>query len=90
MSSGGECGGEGWVLTGGVGPLYLWFSSGLVSALSSSGILSLSMREKITVGCASLTSSPSAALFVSSSSLICPTRSGVLVDLVGEFSAYLT
>ena len=60
VSSRGDCVGEGWVLTSGVATLSWWFSSGLVSALASSVILSLSVREKITVGCAITLSSPSA------------------------------
>ena len=87
VSSGGECGGEGWALTSGVAPLSWWFSGGSVSALASSRISNLSMREKSTVGHAIASSLPSVNSFISSSSLMCPTRSGVLDELVGDFSA---
>ena len=45
--SGGECGGEGWMLTGSVTPLSWWFSGGLVSASANSKMFELiSVEEK--------------------------------------------
>ena len=84
MSSRGECGGEGCVLTGGVVTLSWWFSGGLASASLSSGISSSLMQEKNTVGRAIALSLPSTTLCIYSSSLMCPTRSSVLSVLVGE------
>ena len=87
MYSRSECGGEGWVLTGGVAPLSWCFSDGSVSAFSSSVISSSSMRDKSTVGCEIFTSSPSETSCISSSFLVCPAISDVLAGFMGEFSA---
>ena len=88
--SGGDCSGDGWVLTGDVAPLYWRFWGRLVSSLASSGISSSSMWEKSTVGRLMASISPSKNLCIASSFLVCPTRSGVLSGLVSEFSANLT
>ena len=52
VSSGGECGGEGWVLNSGMAPLSWWFSGRSVAALVSSVISSLLVQDKSTFGCA--------------------------------------
>ena len=90
VSSGGECGGGCWVLTGGVSTLSWWFYVGSVSASASSGILILSVWEKITVGRAVASISPSKTSSIASSFLMCPARSYVLAGIVGDFSSNLT
>ena len=87
MSSGGDCGGDVWVLTGGVAPLSWRFSCWSVLALASSGILSLLVWEKSTVGRVMALISPSETSCIASSSLMCPVSSGVLEDILGEFLA---
>ena len=76
---------DGWVPTGGVAPLSWRFLGGLVLASVSSRISSSSVREKTTVGRTMASISPSEISCIVSSSLMCPSRSGVLADLVGEF-----
>ena len=83
----GECGREGWVLTVGVASWSWWFSGGSVLASLSSRISSSSMRGEITVDCANSIISHSATSCISSSSMMCTTRSSKLDRLVGEFSA---
>ena len=61
----------------------------LVSALERSEILSSSVWEKSTVGQMMASISPSETLCIVSSSLMCPSRSGVLAELVGDFLADL-
>ena len=78
------------MLTGGVAPLFWWFSDGLVSALVSSGISISLVWEKITIGREIFSSSPSATSCISSSSMMCSARSSVLAGLVGGFLANLT
>ena len=85
VSYGGECDGEGWLLTNGMVSLSWWFYGGLLSELARSRILSSLVREKITFGCAIASILPSATSCISSSSLIYPARSGVLSVIVGEF-----
>ena len=87
FSSNVECGEYGWVLTGGVAPLSWRFWGDLVLALASSGILNSSLWEKSNVGQTMVSISPSKTSCIVSSSLVCPSRSGVLAKLVGEFSA---
>ena len=87
MSSRGECGRDGWVLTSGVAPFSWRFSDRLVSALASSGIPRSSLWDKSTYGRIMASISPSKTSFIISSFLMCPVRSGVLAKLVGEFSA---
>ena len=71
--------------TCGVAPLFWRFSSGSVSASSISGSSSSLMQEKSIVGRVSSTSSLSATSCISSISLMCPVRSGVLARIVSEF-----
>ena len=66
-------------------PLTWRYSGGSVSALTISVILSSSVWWEITVGWTLASVYPSKTSFYISSSLMCPLRSGVLVDLVGEF-----
>ena len=87
MSYGGKCNMEGWVLTGGMAPLFWWFSGGSVSLSASSVIPSSSVWEKNTVGCAIASSSSSATSCISSSLLVCTASSGVLAGLVSEVSS---
>ena len=86
-SSRGECSGDGWVLTGNVATLSWWFSNWSVLASSRSGNSSLTMRDKIIIGPASLTSLLSVTSCISSTSLTCLSRSYLLAGIVGEFSA---
>ena len=86
-SSGNKCGGEGWVLTGGVASLSWRFLGGLVSALAISGILSSLVWEKSTVGRAIASILSSATSCIYSSFLIRPARYGMMAGLKGEFLA---
>ena len=85
VSSGGECGGDGWVLTGGMAPLSCRFLGGLVSASTSSIISNSLVWEIITVGRAMALISPSETSCIAFSLLMCPARFGVLAGLVGGF-----
>ena len=75
------------MLTGGVAPLYWRFLGGLVSVSASSVILSSLLWLKNTVGQMMASISPSKTSCIVSSLLMCPTSSGVLAGLVGDFSA---
>ena len=90
VSSRGECGDNGWVPIYGMAPLSWRFSDGLVSASTSSGILSSSVWENSTVGWTMTSISPIETSCIIFCFLICPARSGVLAELKGEFSVDLT
>ena len=80
----GECYEDIWVPTGGMAPLSWRFWVGLVLASVISGISSSLVWVKITVGWMVTPISPSDTTCIISSSLMCPARSSVLDDLVGN------
>ena len=90
VSSRGEYDEDGWVPTGGVVPWSLRFLGGLVLASASSGISISLVWEKSTIGQTMVPISPSETLCIVSSSMMCPSRSGVFDKLVSEFSSDLT
>ena len=69
----------------GMAPLSWWFLVRLVSALASSGILSLLVWVKSTVGQTIASISSTKTSCIVSSLLMCPERSGVMAEIMGEF-----
>ena len=86
----GECVEDGWVPSGGVATLSWRVLVELVLLLASYIISNLLVWLKITIGRTMASISSAEISHVASSSLMCPTRSGVVNKLESKFSVYLT
>ena len=87
VSSRGECVEDIWVPNNSVATLSWRFLGGSVSASASSRISILLVWERSYVGWTMVLISPYENLCIVSSSLMYPSRSGLLAKLVGEFPA---
>ena len=81
----GECGEDGWVTCGGKAPLSQWFSVGLVLALVSFVNSSFPGWVNSVVSQTMALIASSETLCIIYNFLVCPARSSVMDDMVGNF-----